>query len=102
MTMFHDDEIDDTQVELYRRQSKTIPRWSRSKFFHLLISNFFILHLESQLQLAVINQIYFNDKNPEDIFGCVHMDLAHETVQSIELRQLELSLVYSTFPPNFV
>jgi len=63
---------------------------------------FFLLSfLESQLQLALINQIYFNDKNPDDIFGPIHIDLAH---QMIELQTIELPLLssYSMFPPNFV
>lgn len=62
------------------------------------------MYLESQLQLAFINQIYFNDKNPEDIFGSVEIDAAREMVQSIEFYSLELpsDLSLSTFPPNFV
>jgi hypothetical protein len=58
-----------------------------------------LLILESQLQLAIINQVYFN-KNPEDIFGSVHIDLAHKMIQSIKLQNTELS--FSMFPPNFV
>ena len=30
MTIFHDDEIDDTYIALSRRRSKKIPRWARS------------------------------------------------------------------------
>ncbi len=33
MTVFHDDELDDTQVALSHRQAKKIPRWARSKIF---------------------------------------------------------------------
>ncbi|CAF0724794.1 unnamed protein product [Rotaria sordida] len=89
MTIFHDDVLDDTHVAISRRRSKKIPRWAR----------------KSQLQLAFINQIYFNDKNPEDIFGSIQIDVAHEMVQSIELKHnTEFSLNYSSsmFPPNFV
>lgn len=60
--------------------------------------------LESQFQLALINQMYFNDKNPEDIFGSVHIDLAHEMVQSIKLKTIELPVSYTSLmcPRNFV
>ncbi len=61
-------------------------------------------YLESQLQLAIINQIYYNDKKPEDIFGSIQLDLAHEMIDSIELWNTELPFVYSysKLPPNFV
>lgn len=64
----------------------------------------FLLFVESQLQLAFINQIYFNDKNPEEIFGPVEIDLVHQMVQSIESQPMESSLFYSSSlcPPNFV
>lgn len=62
------------------------------------------LFLESQLQLAIINQIYYNEKNPEEIFGTVQVDLAREMVDSIELWNTELPFIhsYATLPPNFV
>ncbi len=37
MTVFHDDELDDTQVALSNRESKKIPRWARSKFLVLVL-----------------------------------------------------------------
>ncbi|CAF2331167.1 unnamed protein product [Rotaria sp. Silwood2] len=88
MTIFHDDELDDTYAAISRRRSKKIPRWAR----------------KSQLQLAFINQIYFNDKNPEDIFGSIQIDAAHEMVRSIELSNTEFPSNYSfsMLPPNFV
>ncbi|CAF1068589.1 unnamed protein product [Adineta steineri] len=88
MTVFHDDELDDTQVALSHRQSKKIPRWAR----------------KSQLQLAIVNQIYYNDKNPEEIFGSIQLEHAHQMVDSIELWNTEVPLIYSysTLPPNFV
>ena len=53
--------------------------------------------------MAIINQIYYNDKDPEDIFGTVRVDLAREMVASIELWNTELPFVYSSnLPPNFV
>jgi hypothetical protein len=59
--------------------------------------------LESQLQMAIINQMYYNDKNPEQIFGNVRMDLAQEMVDSIELWNTELPFFYSSdLPSNFV
>jgi hypothetical protein len=105
MTIYYYDQLDDTQITLSRRESKKIPHWARSKVLNFFNFKFFFLFLlESQLQLALINQIYFNDKNPEDIFGSVHMDLAHEMIQSIKLHNTKLSSVYSSsmLPPNFV
>lgn len=60
--------------------------------------------LESQLQLAIINQMYYNDKKPEDIFGTIHIDLVHKMIDSIELWNTELPFIYSysTLPSNFV
>ena len=53
--------------------------------------------------MAIINQMYYKDKNPEDIFGTVQMDLAREMIDSIELWNTELPFFYSTdLPPNFV
>ncbi|UJR13468.1 hypothetical protein I4U23_000482 [Adineta vaga] len=88
MTVFHDDELDDTQVALSHRESKKVPRWAR----------------KSQLQLAIINQIYYNDKNPEEIFGTVHLDRVNEMVASIELWNTEVPMIdfYATMPANFV
>ncbi|CAF0734085.1 unnamed protein product [Rotaria sp. Silwood1] len=89
MTILHDDQLDDTTYSaVSRRRSKKIPRWAR----------------KSQLQLAFINQIYFNNKNPEDIFGSIQINAAHEMVQSIEIYNTEFSLNYSfsMLPPNFV
>lgn len=105
MTVFHDDELDDTQVALSNRESKKIPRWARSKFLmSVLIFWFLFFILESQLELAIINQMYFNDKNPDEIFGSVRLDLAHEMVDSIELWNTEMPFIrsYSNLPPNFV
>ena len=59
--------------------------------------------LESQLQMAIINQMYYNDKNPEEIFGTVRLDLAREMVDSMDLWNTELPFLYSSdLPPNFV
>lgn len=103
MTVFHDDELDDTQVALSHRRSKKIPRWAQSKYFLIFLKFliFEISHLESQIELAIINQIYY-DKKAEDIFGTIHLDLAHKMVDSIELWNTELPFIYSTLPPNFV
>jgi hypothetical protein len=38
MTVFHDDELDDTQLALFNREWKTIPLWARSKFYLYLNS----------------------------------------------------------------
>ncbi|CAF3923815.1 unnamed protein product [Adineta steineri] len=53
MTILHDDELNNTQLVTLRRRKKKIPYWAT----------------KDQLQLAVINQTYFQDQNPEDIFG---------------------------------
>ena len=105
MTIFHEEQLDDTYAVLSRRRSKKIPSWARSKIIKLLfLSNHYFVFTESQLQLAFINQIYFNDKNPEDIFGSVEIDAAHEMVKSLEFYDSELpsNLSFSMFPPNFV
>ncbi|CAF3493267.1 unnamed protein product [Rotaria socialis] len=88
MTIFHEEQLDDTYAVLSRRRSKRVPSWAR----------------KSELQLAFINQIYFNDKNPEDIFGTVEIDAAHEMVKSLEFYDSELSsnFSFSMFSPNFV
>jgi hypothetical protein len=104
MTVFHDDELDDTQIALSHRRSKKIPRWARSKLSSKNFQFNVWLYLESQLQLAIVNQIYYNDKNPEDIFGSIHLDHARQMVDSIELWNTELPFFHSssTIPPNFV
>ncbi|CAF4717847.1 unnamed protein product, partial [Rotaria magnacalcarata] len=58
MTIFHEEQLEDTYAVLSRRRLKKVPSWAR----------------KSELQVAFINQIYFNDKNPEDIFGTVEID----------------------------
>ena len=53
--------------------------------------------------MAIINQMYFQDKNPEDIFGTVRLDLAREMIQSIECGQNKNFSSYPAFlPANFV
>lgn len=106
MTIFHDNQLEDTQMASFHRQSKSIPRWARSKFqsFERFPHSLLRLVLESQLQLAFINQVYFNEKSPEDIFGPIHIDLVHQIVQSIDCQPIEPSFLYSSslLPPNFV
>ncbi|CAF5143511.1 unnamed protein product, partial [Rotaria magnacalcarata] len=88
MTIFHEEQLEDTYAVLSRRRLKKVPSWAR----------------KSELQVAFINQIYFNDKNPEDIFGTVEIDAAHEMVKSLKFYDSEVSsnLSFSMFPPNFV
>ncbi|CAF1322688.1 unnamed protein product [Adineta ricciae] len=83
MTIFHNDQMNETDISISHRRKKNIPRWAR----------------KSQIQLAFINQIYFNDKNPEEIFGSIQLDLAREMMQSIDTTDLYSSTL---FPPNFV
>ena len=40
MTVFHDDELDDTQVALSHRRSKKIPRWAKSNIFYSLLIDY--------------------------------------------------------------
>ncbi|CAF2021352.1 unnamed protein product [Rotaria magnacalcarata] len=88
MTIFHEEQLEDTYAVLSRRRLKKVPSWAR----------------KSELQVAFINQIYFNDKNPEDIFGTVEIDAAHEMVKSLKFHDSEVSsnFSFSMFPPNFV
>ena len=59
----------------------------------LIISSF----LESQLQLAFINQIYFHGHDAEQIFGSVRVDQAHQMVQTIEIDNPECFQGYPRF-----
>ncbi len=110
MTLFHDDITsfydetqfilfqDDTQITLFHLQPEETPDWASSMFFLLFfrIWNYLFLHLETQIQIACINQVYFNDKNPDNIFGSLELNSAREMVQELDL--------YSSpsLPPNFV
>ena len=40
MTVFHDDELDDTEVALSHRESKKVPRWARSKVKKFLLTQY--------------------------------------------------------------
>ncbi|CAF2079390.1 unnamed protein product [Rotaria magnacalcarata] len=55
MTILHDDELNNTELAMIHRRKKKIPSWAQ----------------KDQLQLAIINQVYFQDKNPDDIFGSI-------------------------------
>ena len=105
MTVFHDDLLDDTEVAMSRRRTKKIPRWAQSKQIESIVrvQQLVLSLLESQLQLAFINQIYFHGHDAEQIFGSVRLDLAEEMVQSIEIDDPETFQGYpSSLPFNFV
>jgi hypothetical protein len=105
MTILHDDQLDNTDMTQSHRQLKKIPHWARSKFTSSFCPVWIIVHLfiDSQLQLAYINQIYFQERNPEDIFGPVHLDRAREMLESIALPDVEHFYGYPSFlPSNFV
>lgn len=93
--------MNETNMSVSHRRKKEIPRWARSKIGGKgwVEGKESLFHLESQIQLAFINQIYFNDKNPEEIFGSIQLDLAREMVQSIDTTDPYSSTL---FPPNFV
>ncbi|CAF1458829.1 unnamed protein product [Rotaria sordida] len=73
MTIFHDDELNNTRLAMIRRRKKKIPTWAE----------------KDQLQLAIINQVYFHDKNPDDIFGNVCIDHVFEMINSMNIRNIE-------------
>lgn len=98
MTVLHDDELDDTALALHHRRSKRIPRWAQSKSnpsSSSPSSSPLLLRLETQLQLAIVNQLYYNDQHPEQIFGLVRLDSAVQMVNAIDL-------CHSALPENFV
>ncbi|CAF2542272.1 unnamed protein product [Rotaria sp. Silwood2] len=70
MTIFHDDELNNTGLAMIRRRKKKIPSWAQ----------------KDQLQLAIINQVYFHEKNPDDIFGNVCMDHVFEMINSMNIK----------------
>jgi hypothetical protein len=47
------------------------------------------IYIEDQLQLAIINQVYFQDKNPEDIFGSICIEHAFDVINSINIKNKE-------------
>lgn len=99
MTILHDDELDNTQLAILRRRKKKIPSWANSKYFVLLF--FFqirvlFIYIEEQLQLAIINQVYFQDKNPEEIFGSICIEQAFDMINSIDFKNKEsISMIVS-------
>jgi hypothetical protein len=99
MTILHDDELDNTQLATLRRRKKKIPSWANSKYFVLLF--FFqirvlFIYIEEQLQLAIINQVYFQDKNPEEIFGSICIEQAFDMINSIDFKNKEsISMIVS-------
>ena len=38
MTIFHDDQLDDTQIALSCRETKKVPSWARSMFFFSILN----------------------------------------------------------------
>lgn len=53
--------------------------------------------------MAIINQIYYNDNNPDELFGSIHLDAAEEMINAIDLWNTELPFFYSeNLPKNFV
>ena len=49
------------------------------------------------------NQLYFNDKQPEEIFETFRMNSVCELIQSIPTQPQELAVIsYSKLPANFV
>ncbi|CAF1222843.1 unnamed protein product [Adineta ricciae] len=67
MTILHEDELNNTQLATIRRRKKTIPNWAK----------------QDQLQLAIINQVYFQEQNPEEIFGSFRLDEAFDMINSL-------------------
>ncbi|CAF1275509.1 unnamed protein product [Adineta ricciae] len=71
MTILHEDELNNTQLATNRRRKKIIPNWAK----------------QDQLQLAIINQVYFQDRNPEEIFGSFRLDEAFDMINSLVVSQ---------------
>lgn len=42
--------------------------------------------VEEQLQLAIINQVYFHEKTPEEIFGSICIEHVFDMINSIDVR----------------
>jgi hypothetical protein len=99
MTILHDDELENTQLARLRRRKKKIPAWANSKFLVLLfiLNNIYLfLYVEDQLQLAIINQVYFQDQNPEDIFGSICIEHVFDLIKSIDIKNKEsISMIVS-------
>jgi len=99
MTILHDDELENTQSATLRRRKKKIPAWANSKFLVLLfiLNNIYLfLYVEDQLQLSIINQVYFQDQNPEDIFGSICIEHVFDLIKSIDIKNKEsISMIVS-------
>jgi hypothetical protein len=54
---------------------------------------------EDQLQLAIVNQVYFQENNPEEIFGRVRVDLASELINSIVIESRDAIPVHFSRRP---
>lgn len=87
MTILHDDELENTHLATIRRRKKKIPSWANSKWslfsFIITLSCFFV---EEQLQLAIINQVYFHEQTPEDIFGSICIEHVFDMINSIDVQ----------------
>jgi len=86
MTILHEDELENPHLATVRRRKKTIPSWANSNYllFLLLFVNICLIFTEDQLQLAIINQVYFQNQNPEEIFGTICIEQVHEIIHSID------------------
>jgi hypothetical protein len=54
------------------------------------------VNVEEQLQLAVINQFYFQNQNPEDIFGTVCMNDAFDMINSLDIKNKESTSIVAS------
>ena len=48
-----------------------------------------MIFIEEQLQLAIINQVYFQDQNPEDIFGSVCDEHILDLINLFDIKNKE-------------
>ena len=96
MTILHEDELDNTRLATARRRKKKIPAWANRKRLQSslsFISTPSMFFSEEQLEVAVINQIYFQKIEPEDIFGSICIDHARELLNAM-MMDLWFSMVF--------
>jgi hypothetical protein len=54
---------------------------------------FYLFHVEDQLELAIINQVYFQETNPDDIFGSVCIKDVFDMIDSINITDKKMPSV---------
>lgn len=86
MTILHADELDNTRLATARRRKKKIPAWANRKRLQLSLWIPSMFFSEEQLEVAVINQVYFQKIEPEDIFGSICLDHARDLINAMMME----------------